>query len=381
MKYLMATMICASMAMAGCSGKSNSDGSRQPHAADADTVIMLVGSYSEPADSALRAFRYNPADGSATYLYSIPVANASYFAQASSGVVYAVCESDEAASTVTALRPGADSATVINVQPVGSSSPCYISVSPDGKFVLTANYGGGTVAVFPVEDNGAIDVRSALIPFEGSGPVERRQQSSHPHCVAFTPDRRFMLVDDLGTDRINMFRVADGCDAPVAAVPDSVVEIRPGSGPRHIVFNDKGDRAYLLNEISDEVTVLRYDGHSLHPVQYIAADTADAHGAGDIHLSADGRRLYASLRLAHEGIATFDVDPDTGLLTKLGHTPTGGHPRNFELSPDGRFMLVACRDADAVQIFEIDPQSGIPTYTGRSIDVPRAVCVKFININ
>ena len=136
--------------------------------------------------------------------------------------------------------------------------------------------------------------------------------------------------------------------------------------------------AYLINEISDSVTVLRYNGHTLEPVQYIAADTAEAHGAGDIHLSPDGRHLYVSLRLRHEGIATFAVDEATGLLTLKGHTPTGGHPRNFAISPGGRLMLVACRDANAVEIYAIDPATGMPAPTGRRIDVPRPVCVKFL---
>jgi len=378
MKYLMATIICASMAITGCSGKTNNINRASDSTALAESATLLIGSYSEPGDSALRAYRFNPADGSAEYLYSMPVANASFFTQAPSGIVYAVCESDEAASTVTALRPDADGAEVLNVKPVGSSSPCYISVSPDGQFVLTANYGGGTVAVFPIKPDGALGDRRMLIPFEGSGPVERRQQSSHPHCIAFTPDNLHMLVDDLGTDRINIFNVREGDYSPVAGTPDTVINIKPGSGPRHIVFNPKGDIAYLINEISDEVTVLRYDGYTLTPAQYIAADTAGAHGAGDIHLSADGLHLYASLRLKHEGIATFDVDRHTGLLTWRSHTPTGGHPRNFTLSPDGRYMLVACRDAGAVQIFAVDPHSGTLSDTGRRIDVPRPVCVRFL---
>ncbi len=156
------------------------------------------------------------------------------------------------------------------------------------------------------------------------------------------------------------------------------VRINAGNGPRHIVFNSKGDRAYLINEVSDSVTVLGYKNGILTPLQYIAADTVGAHGAADTHLSPDGRFLYASLRLLNDGIATFSVNPSTGLIEHIGHTPTGGHPRNFTLSPDGSLMLVAARDADAVEIYAIDKETGLPTATGRNISVPRPVCVKFI---
>ena len=114
-------------------------------------------------------------------------------------------------------------------------------------------------------------------------------------------------------------------------------------------------------------------------MQYIAADTVGARGAADIHLSPDGRHLYASLRLKHDGIATFGVDPQTGLLSYVGHTDTLGHPRNFTLTPDGRFMLVASRDGNAVQLFSVDVRSGTLTDTGRTIPIPKPVCVKFVS--
>lgn len=370
MKILMTTVVGAAVALAGCSA-----GSRESQA-DND-VKLLVGSYCEPGDSALRVFSFNEADTSGRLLYTVDVDNASFFTQAPSGTVYAVTERGDSDSYLTALRP--DSVTqrleVLNSRPTGSGGPCYVEISPDGRYAVTANYSGGTISVFPIAADGSLLPVTWQAAFEGNGPVARRQASPHPHCIAFTPDGRYMLVNDLGTDRIHMFAAGDSL---LTAHEAAAVAIRPGSGPRHIVFSNGGDMAYLINEISDSVTVLRYNGHTLEPVQYIAADTAEAHGAGDIHLSPDGRHLYVSLRLRHEGIATFAVDEATGLLTLKGHTPTGGHPRNFAISPGGRLMLVACRDANAVEIYAIDPATGMPAPTGRRIDVPRPVCVKFL---
>lgn len=385
----------AASLIVGCGSSTSGRASSADASADSSTdsatnldvpdgrLRLVVGSYSQPGDTALRVYDYIPAgEGEGwpeiRYRASLPVSNASYFTQSPSGILYSVSESDEAGSSVTALRPSEDgSYEVINTLPVGSGSPCYISVSPDGRYVVTANYSGATVAVFPLGPDGSLASGPRLIPFEGHGPIADRQEQSHPHCVAFTPDGRYMLVNDLGLDRIHQFEILQDSATLIDSAPTAEVVLRPGSGPRHLVFDRKGTTAYLVNELGDNVTVLRYDGKTLTPVQYIAADTLGAMGAGDIHLSPDGRHLYASLRLKNDGIVTYDVDPRTGLLTYRAHTPTLRHPRNFTLTPDGRQMLVASRDDNAVQLFTIDPQTGVPAPTPRRLEVEKPVCVKF----
>ncbi len=361
-----------------CSTRSTADKVASPD----EMLTVMVGSYSNPGDTALRVYSFDPVSGETGHLSSVPLANASYFTQSPSGIIYVVGESDDASASVSALRPiGSGKApAIINTQPIGSASPCYVAVSPDGRFVVTANYNGSSAAVFPIQADGSLAPRSQLIEFGGCGPVTDRQEKSHPHCIAFTPGGRYMLVNDLGSDRLHQFSVRIGEDSITASVPDGEIAIRPGAGPRHIVFNDRGDMAYLINEIGDDVTVLKFDGSNLTPVQYIPADTVGAQGAGDIHLSPDGKHLYASLRLKNDGVVTFDVDPESGLLLYKAHTPTAAHPRNFAISPDGRMMLVAGRDDDAVQIFTIDKETGIPADNGKKIRVPRPVCVKFVDL-
>lgn len=126
------------------------------------------------------------------------------------------------------------------------------------------------------------------------------------------------------------------------------------------------------------VTVLDYDGKTLSPVQYELADTLNAAGSGDIHLSRDGRFLYASNRLKGDGLAIFSVDPDSGLISKIGYQPTGPHPRNFLITPDDRYVLVACRDSNAIEIYARDVASGLLTPTGRKINTPHPVCLTLL---
>ncbi len=363
-------MICAS-----CTGTGKT--TEQSNAGEQYT--LMVGSYSEPSDKALRVYRFSTADTTAVMSGALPVSNCSFFTDITpGGIIYALSEQDSATSSVVSVRfiDGDDMPQVTGRQAVGAESPCYIQIVD--SFAVTANYNGASAAIFPILPDGTLGERSEMLRFSGSGPVEGRQDAPHPHCIAVTPDGKFMLVNDLGTDRIHTFPILPTSTSPVDASAMTDVRINAGNGPRHIVFNSKGDRAYLINEVSDSVTVLGYKNGILTPLQYIAADTVGAHGAAATHLSPDGRFLYASLRLLNDGIATFSVNPSTGLIEHIGHTPTGGHPRNFTLSPDGSLMLVAARDADAVEIYAIDKETGLPTATGRNISVPRPVCVKFI---
>ncbi len=346
---------------------------------------IMAGSYTEPGDTALRLLHFDPADSSLTVIDgTTEVPNASYMAQATrSGMIYVVSEGDSMHSRITALRPAGKHSmpSIACTLPVGSAAPCYVSVSPDERYVVTADYNGGTATIFGISSTGMLTPVKQRLRFTGSGPVAGRQDTPHPHCATFTPDGRFLLVNDLCTDRINMFPVAqEDSDSLVITDQATQVQLPAGAGPRHIVFNAKGNIAYLINEISDTVTVLDYNKKTLIPRQHLAADTALAHGAGDIQLSPDLRNLYASLRLKHEGIATFDVNTRTGEIRYKGHTPTAAHPRNFLITPDGLFLLVACKNDGIVQVFSRNPASGALTDTGHSLKIPGVVCLKTVNL-
>ena len=150
------------------------------------------------------------------------------------------------------------------------------------------------------------------------------------------------------------------------------------SGPRHLVFSKDGRFAYLMSELSGKVTVFRCAQGRLERLQEIASDNVGARGGADIHLSPDGRFLYSSNRLKADGIAIFAVNSQTGLLTRIGYQPTAAHPRQFNISPNGQYLLCCCRDSDIIQVFKRDMQTGLLSDMHNDIPVSKAVCVQFV---
>ena len=155
-------------------------------------------------------------------------------------------------------------------------------------------------------------------------------------------------------------------------------KVEAGSGPRHLTFAPNGSYAYLINELSGTVIAFEYSDGELKETQTIAADTVGAKGSGDIHISPDGKFLYASNRLKADGLAIFSIHPENGMLTKVGYQLTGIHPRNFIITPNGKYLLVACRDSNVIQVYERDTDTGLLTDIRKDIKVDKPVCIKFV---
>lgn len=352
------------------------------------SMYLITGSYADPDSEGIKVFRFNANTGDAEYVSGLTgIPNPSYLTPSQDGQrVYAVGEDHQSTSSANAIafNPQSGAIKLLNSQPTYGGAPCYITIDPSHQYVLTANYMGGSISIFALDKERKLaDKPCRLISFEGHGLDTARQSQPHLHCVAFTPDGQYLLADDLGTDQIHIFPIAG---ATTEGATESLldedglhdVEVTPGSGPRHIVFHPSGKHAYLINEISGEVTVFEYGNGELDPVQYIAADTVGAQGSGDIHISPDGRFVYASNRLKADGIAIFSVDESTSMLTKVGYQPTGIHPRNFVLTPDGSRLLVACRDDNMIQVFRRDASTGLLSDMHKDIKTEKPVCLKFI---
>ena len=346
-----------------------------------ENMYLLVGSYATPQEEGIKVYAWNNEKGEVTYVSGLTgISNPSYQVVTEDGkCVYSVGEDEGLTSTAHALAfdKAEGKLTLMNTQLTQGGAPCYINISPDGKYVVTANYMGGNISVIPLETSGRLDENVSTFAFTGEGENKIRQDQPHLHCVEFTPDGKFLLANDLGTDKIHVFPLTSEGQLDNEHAFD--VELESGSGPRHLCFSKDGRFAYLINEISGKVTALAYDGNGLTPIQYIEADTVNAQGSADIHLSPDGKFLYASNRLKADGIAIFSVDGKTGMLTKVGYQLTGIHPRNFVMTPDGKYLLVACRDSNVVQIFSRDVETGLLFDTGRKIETSKPVCLKFID--
>lgn len=253
------------------------------------------------------------------------------------------------------------------------ADPCFLMLFDEGRYLLTADYSGGSISVFPVSE-GQLQERADLLEFEGSGPVKGRQESSHIHQIRQVPqiegiEGEWLLASDLGADAIRMIYVSRISSMKhgesIMPVHISDIPCPAGSGPRHMEFSKDGRILYCIAELSGEV--LAYDITSADGApaftlrQRIQADEVNAGGSADIHIHPSGKWLYTSHRLDNDGISIFSIAED-GTLEKTGYTRTARHPRNFMITEDGRHLIAACRDDRLIQVFSIGPD-GLLTLT------------------
>jgi 6-phosphogluconolactonase len=272
--------------------------------------------------------------------------------------------------------------TLLNQQSSRGAGPCHLSVDHQGKDVLVANYGSGSVAVLPIQLDGRLAPATAFDQHEGKGTNPQRQEGPHAHSFNVDAANRFAFAADLGLDKILIYRfdAARGTltpnDPPAAAVD-------PGSGPRHFAFHPNGRYAYIINEMASTVTALAYDAQkgTLTPLQTLSTLPGGFKGnssTAEVQVHPSGKFLYGSNR-GHDSIAIFKIDPDTGRLTAAGHQSTQGKtPRNFGIDPTGQYLLAANQDSDSIVVFRIDPATGALTPTGQVVEAPTPVCVKFL---
>lgn len=255
-----------------------------------------------------------------------------------------------------------------------------MSVSRNGKFIAVANYGSGNAAVFPVS-NGSIGAAADRVQHAGTGPVTDRQEKAHAHAAIFSPDNKYLFVNDLGIDKIMCYNFAASTGKLTPATAP-FVQVKPGSGPRHLVFDASGKFAYLMTELSGEVLVYAYADGRFTLLQTISSHPADFKGkigSADIHLSPDGNFLYASNRGDANSLAIFKRDKSSGKLTSIGFQSTlGVMPRNFNFDPGGNFLLAAHQESNDVVIFKVDKKTGLLTDTGKRIKVGSPVCVQWV---
>lgn len=269
--------------------------------------------------------------------------------------------------------------TFLNAQSTEGRGPAHVSLDPQGKFAFVSNYGGGNLSVYPIQSDGSLGAAVDVVQHEGSSINPRRQTRPYVHSIIPSPDGRFIYAVDLGTDYVAIYEV-DRETGKLSPAEQPFLDLEPGSGPRHFTFHPSGDFAYTVDELSSTVTAnaVNKQTGALDPVQRITMLPEDFDGtssAADIHISPDGKFLYASNR-GHDSLAIYRIDQSTGRLELVGHEPTrGGHPRNFAIDKFGEFVFVANRDNDNVVLFERDAETGLLTYTGVEATVPRAVCV------
>lgn len=349
---------------------------------DNTSMYLLAGTYTTGGSEGIYVYQFDTISGHSEYISMVKVTNPSYLTVSKDEkYVYSVSETADGTASANAFsfNKGNGELTLLNTQLTQGADPCYITVDDLGKHVVTANYSGGSITVFDVKNDGSLATASQVIPFSGKGADADRQQKPHLHCVQYSPDQKYLFADDLGTDKIHKFNVNDSGNYLQAGTP-TAFKVADASGPRHLEFHPNGRNAYLINELSGAVTVFSYDASKgdLKEIQSVKADTLNAKGSADIHITPDGKFLYASNRLKGDGLAIFSVEED-GKLTKVGYQVTGLHPRNFVITPNGKFLLVACRDENIIQIFAIDKNTGMLKNIHKDIKLDMPVCLKFVS--
>jgi 6-phosphogluconolactonase len=355
-------------------------------------MYVYLGSYTGPGrGEGISLFRQDPHSGDLSPALAVtPTDNPSFLAlHPSRPVLYAVHETSPGEGpgpgvSAFAVDPATGHLSHLNRQPSQGTSPCFVSLDPTGRHVLVANYGDGTLAVFPVREDGSLGEATDVVQHRGSGPHPRRQQHPHAHSVQFDPGGRFVLACDLGIDRVLVYRLDPATGRLSPNDPPSAAT-SPGGGPRHLAFHPDGRFAYVNDEITSALDVFAYDPQRgaldlLQNASTLPPDFAGNNSTAQVKVHPSGRYVFVSNR-GHDSIARFGVDATAGEATPLGHVPTQGRtPRNFNLDPTGAFLYAANENGDTVVTFRVDAASGSLTPTGNVTPTPAPVCVLFADL-
>ena len=291
--------------------------------------------------------------------------------------VYSVSESTEGSSSnAFSFDDKTGTLRFLNSSLTKSEGPCFISATK--KHVFTANYGGGSISVFGRKSNGELTDVLQVIQHTGKSVNTERQNEPHVHQVLITPDEKYVIANDLGTDQVTVYKYNPMAAANVL-VPFDTLKVKPGSGPRHSVISRDGKKIYLLHEIDGTVSVIGMKNGKLHLIQEttIIKDPKVIIGAAEIQLSPDEKFLYATNRGTANNITCFKVLDDGKLIFQQIISTEGRSPRNFAITPDGQYVFIANQDTDNIMIFKRNIQSGFLTYTGKHIEVGAPVCLLF----
>lgn len=282
--------------------------------------------------------------------------------------------------SVSAFRINGDkSLSFLNKQLSHGEDPCHVDVSPDGNFVAVANYGSGSLALYPIEADGKLKPATSVIQNKGTGANPARQSGPHAHSIKFSPNGNEVFSPDLGIDKVVRFELDKGSKT-LKATGQPFLPVAPGAGPRHFDFHPAKDILYVINELNSTITCFGKSSGSWSDFQTVSAlppGYSETSYCADIHISKDGKFLYGSNR-GHNSIAVFVVEAYTGKLIPIDFVPTQGNwPRNFTLSPDGKYLLVGNQRSGNITVFRINSSTGIPEFTGNELKIPSPVCLEF----
>jgi 6-phosphogluconolactonase len=347
---------------------------------NAQNANLLVGTYTQSNSKGIYVFNFDTATGKAIELSHTDSSNNPEYLTITKDkqFVYAVNEIKD--GMVAAYSFKNNKLNLLQLKSVKSADPCYITLSPDEHNIFVANYTGGSITQFHRFADGLISNAQQFIQHTGKSINPSRQEKAHVHGAFFSPKGDYLLTPDLGMDQVNIYPYNANNSLPLNIENEKTINSKPGAGPRHIAFSKNGRYLYVIEELSGSISVYKFDKGITTFIQTVYthdSNLKDTPGSADIHVSPDGNYLYASNRGSENNIAKFPILANGKLdqsKMKLFST-LGKKPRNFTLSNDGNWLLVANQDTDNIIIYKINKVTGDLINTGNSIRVPMPVCL------
>ena len=346
---------------------------------------LLIGTYTNAGNSeGIYYYQFN-ADGSAKAISQQKAIDPSFLVTSTKkDFVYSVSEGGNGKGAVNAysFNKTTGDFKLLNIVLSGGDHPCHISTDRKNRFVFVSNYSGGNFSAIAIKADGSLSDEKQTIQHTGSSVNKSRQEKAHVHSAVLSPDEKYLIVQDLGTDKISVYAVnLNHPTKPLSENPISVFNCNPGDGPRHISFHPTKPFVYAVQELTGSVTLLAFKNGELKKLQQInmfEKPSDKKSGAADIHLSPDGKFLYASNRVDYNDLAIYKV-ASNGTLTWVGSQSTLGlAPRNFSIDPTGNFLLAANQNSNEIVVFKRNKTTGLLNDTGNRISVGRPVCIQFI---
>lgn len=352
----------------------------------AQSNYLFVGTYTNTGSRGIYVYKFDVKSGKTTWISNTDnVVNPSYLALSADGkYVYAVNETggtDAGSVSAFSFDKATGKLSFINQQSSGGDHPCHVSVDRGNRWIFASNYSGGNVSALKINFDGSLNPYAQLIQNRGSGIVKPNQERPHVHGSFFSPDEKYLFVTDLGIDKVQGYQFNPSIPVPLSPSQVPFAQSQPGSGPRHLTFHPNGRFAYVIEELSGTVATYQYRDGVLTQVQRISSHPSryvGKIGSADIHISPDGKFLYASNRGEANTLAIFSINKKTGVLAASGYQSTKGKaPRNFAIDPTGNYLLVANMESNNIVIFRRNKKTGRLMATGEEIIVPKPVCLKF----
>jgi 6-phosphogluconolactonase len=351
---------------------------------------LYVGAYTQSEEEGIVLFRFDSSKGTLDYLSTAKgVINPSYLAiNNDNSLLFAVNEvvefDGEKSGAISSFRivPETGELQFINQITTGGGAPCYVSLDRQSSMAFVANYVGGNVAVFPIQEDGFLDKCTDLHNHKIESSDSTQAVVSHAHAIVPDPNENYALAVDLGIDQVITYKM-DKDNVKLQKVNEFHAE--PGAGPRHLAFHPKGAFVFVINELNSTISSCQYDENTgvlsgIMNVSTLPEDFDGNNSCADIHVSDDGRFLYGSNR-GHDSIVVFEIDQDSGALDYVSHhSVLGKTPRNFMIDPSGRFVLVANQNSNNIVVFKRDKSTGQLSETGTEVEVSKPVCLKMMPV-